>query len=166
MIMQFPKQSAARRLSVHLWVICGSRVITPRRQTSLCVVVAVCRGIFQTKQKNSQMHLNYKVLFFPVVCYSLAPRGFSMPPFWHLCPPECNSRPSSQRTRKLALQPACQLLALGPTDSGGMDWLVEANGSRPPPRAENGLECCLPQTQHAAPQNKRSKHRSSSLRFR
>lgn len=36
-----------------------------------------------------------------------------------------------------------------------MSWLLEANGSCPPPRAENELECCLPQTHQATVQNKK-----------
>lgn len=140
-------------------------IITSGRQTSLCVVV-VFSGIFQTKQKHSQLHLNYKVVCcvpFVILC---PPKASLCPRFWHLCPTECNSQPSSQWTRKAASLPACQLSPLRPTDCGGMGWPLEANGSCPPPRAENELECCLPQTHQATAQKDRLQYRSSSLRLR
>lgn len=58
--------------------------------------------------------------------------------------------------------PARQLSPLRPTDSGGMGWPLEANGSCPPPRAENGLECCLPQTHQAAAQKKKKDHNTEA----
>lgn len=105
MIMQFSKHGTASRLSMHLWVICGSqmqnpRVITPWRQTTLCVVI-VCSSIFQTKQTNSQLHLNDKVPFFLCHLLSSGPRAFSMPSFFGIS--VHRSVTSSQSTRKPAL---------------------------------------------------------------
>lgn len=84
----------------------------------------------------------------------------------HLCPAECYGQPSRQQTRKSALLPACwaasSLLSLRPTDCGGTGQPLQANGSCPPPRAENELECCLPQTHQAAARKK--DHTTQKLR--
>lgn len=98
----------AFRLSLHLWVICGAqmhntRVITSWRQTSLCVVI-VWSSIFQTKRKNSQLHLNYYI-----ICYSMAPWASPCPLFWHLCPPA--SHPANEAGSQLSYLPASSLLS-------------------------------------------------------
>lgn len=75
----------------------------------------------------------------------------------HLCPAECWSQPSRQQTRKSALLPACLAASsppLRPADCGGTGQPLQANSLCPPPRAENELECCLPQTHRAAARKK------------
>ena len=44
-----------------------------------------------------------------------------------------------------------------------MGWPLEANGSCPPPRAENELECCLPQTHQAAAHGKKKRKKKKDL---
>lgn len=125
--------------------------------------------IFQIKEKNMHICILQPQKRGFAVCHLL----FSAPPeasprlllffsfFYcgHLCPAECNSQPSCQQTRKAAILPAglAWLPAhspLRPTDCGGMGQPLRANGSCPPPRAENELECCLPQTHQAAARKK------------
>lgn len=74
----------------------------------------------------SKLVVSLSLSFFFCICFVssviLKPlQAFSCPLFWHLCPSECNSQPSSQWTRKPAILPAClpacQLSPLRTTDS-------------------------------------------------
>lgn len=138
---------------------------------ALCVV-----SLYISDKRKEHTHLYFTTTKAGFCCVSfviLCPsRGFSAPaalllPFFflfffycgHLCPAECNSQPSCQKTRKAAILPAGlawlpALSSLRPTDCGGMGQPLRANGSCPPPRAENELECCLPQTHQAAARKK------------
>lgn len=125
-------------------------------------------SIFHTEQKqNSQFQLNdlYHLLF------PGPPRLFHAHFFFFFCisvqQSVTASHPANEPGSQLSCLPACLPALSSQTDRQWRNGLaLEANGSCPPPRAENGLECCLPQTQQATTEKNRSKYRSSSLRFR
>lgn len=113
--------------------------LPPVRKRRLCVISAPQQTENFRSHKNCKVAFSWHLLFFGLLCaYFLAPLST-----WQL-------QPSGQWTRTPAILHACQLSPLGPTDSGGMGNPLEANGSCPPPRPENELECCLPQTHQAA----------------
>lgn len=168
--MQFSKHSTAFWLSLHLWVICGSqmhntRAITPWRQTSLCVVI-VCSSIFQTKQKNSQLHLNYKVLFFMSFVILLPPEVFPCPLFGISVHQSVTaSHPANEPGSQLSCLPASSLLSGRQTvEEWAGFWKLMVHALLPGLKMDWNVvylkHSMLPHTQ------KRSKYRNSSLRFR
>lgn len=107
-------------------------------------------------KKLTQLHLNYEVAFFVSFVILWPPLRRLHAHFFGIFVQQSvtASHPANEPGSQLSCPPACQRSPLRPTDSGGMGRPLEANGSCPPPRAENGLECCLPQTHQATAQKK------------